>query len=124
MKKIVIYTLIVFLMIFMPTISKAGVMDDVLKSGNQFIESAGKSNITVDGDKLKDASDSIYYLLLYSGIVLSVIIGAVIGIKIIMASAEEKAKVKEALVPYVVGCVVIFGAFGIWRLAIQIFNSI
>lgn len=123
MKRIIIYTLILLLLMFIPTITRAGVVDDVLNSGDQFLESGKDSPITVEGIKLKNASDDIYYILLYTGIVLSVIIGAVIGIKIIIASAEEKAKVKEALVPYVIGCVVIFGAFGIWKLAIGVFNS-
>ena len=39
-------------------------------------------------------------------------------------SASEKAQVKETLIPYVVGCVVVFGAFGIWKLVINIFNQI
>lgn len=124
MKKIIIYTLIFFLIIFIPNIANAGVVDNILTSGNTFIESAKNSTIAIDGEKLKDTSDDIYYILLYVGVVLSVIIGAIIGIQIIIASAEEKAKVKEALVPYVVGCIVIFGAFGIWRIALEILNSI
>lgn len=35
-----------------------------------------------------------------------------------MASAEDKAKVKESLLPFVVGCVVVFGSFGIWKLLV------
>ena len=39
-------------------------------------------------------------------------------------SVEQKAKVKDSLVPYIVGCIVIFGAFGIWKLVIQILNNL
>lgn len=41
-----------------------------------------------------------------------------------VASAEDKAKVKEALIPYIVGCIVIFGAFTIWSIAVNMGQSI
>ena len=52
--------------------------------------------------------------------VVAVIIGLVIGIKFMVSSVEEKAKIKELLLPYVVGCGVVFGAFGIWSLVVNI----
>lgn len=48
------------------------------------------------------------------------IVGTIIGIQFMVASAEDKAKVKEALVPYIIGCIVIFGAFTIWSIAVNI----
>lgn len=41
-----------------------------------------------------------------------------------VASAEDKAKVKEALIPYVIGCAVIFGAFTIWSIAVNLGQNI
>lgn len=41
-----------------------------------------------------------------------------------IASAEDKAKVKEAIVPFIIGTAVIFGAFTIWSLVINIGQSI
>ncbi len=32
-----------------------------------------------------------------------------------MGSVEAKAQIKEKLIPYVVGCAIMFGAFGIWK---------
>lgn len=52
------------------------------------------------------------------------IVGIIIGIQFLIASAEDKAKVKEALVPYIVGCIVIFGAFTIWSIAVNMGQSI
>ena len=40
--------------------------------------------------------------------------------------AEEHAKaaqVKENLIPYVIGCVIIFGAFGIWKIVLTVLQS-
>ena len=125
MKKIVIYMIVLFFMIFFPTnVMAAGTMDDVLKSGNTFLDSSSNTTIIVDKDKLDNASSMIYGILQYVGMGLSVIIGAILGIKIMISSAEEKAKVKEALVPYIIGCFVIFGAFAFWKMAVQMYNSI
>lgn len=123
MKKIVSYILILFLIIFIPTTTRAGVMDNVIKSGDAFLDSAD-TTITVEEDKLKVAADDIYNILLYAGIGLSVIIAAILGVQFMISSAEDKAKIKEALIPYVIGCVVVFGSFGFWKIAVTLFNSI
>ena len=77
----------------------------------------------IDESTLRSTSDFIYNLLLAIAMVVAVIIGIVIGIQFMTASIEEKAKVKESLMPYVVGCVVVFGAFGIWKLAVTILSN-
>ena len=71
---------------------------------------------------MRKVINDIWGLLFPLGIAVTVIVGGVLGIKFMLASAEDKAKVKESLVPYVVGCVVIYGAFGIWKLTIEIFS--
>ena len=57
-------------------------------------------------------------------IFLAVAVGMFLGIKFMISSAEDKAKVKEALIPYIAGCVVIFGAFIIWKLTILLLGRI
>lgn len=44
------------------------------------------------------------------GIIISVAILVVLGIKYMMGSAEEKAEYKKTLIPYFVGAILIFGA--------------
>lgn len=75
---------------------------------------------TIDGQMLNDTSNFIYNTLLIIGICIAVLIGTVLGIQFITGSVEQKVKVKESLIPFVVGCVVIFSAFGIWKLVIEI----
>ena len=48
----------------------------------------------------------------------------VIGIQFIVASVDEKAKIKETLVPYIVGVFIIFSAFTVWKIAIGIGNKV
>lgn len=69
---------------------------------------------------MKTQFSSIYQVLLAIGTSLTVIIGGILGIKFMISSAEEKAKIKEMMIPYVLGCVVIFGAFGIWKVTVKI----
>ena len=44
------------------------------------------------------------------GIVVSVLILMVLGIKYMMGSAEEKAEYKKTMMPYIIGAILLFGA--------------
>ncbi len=62
---------------------------------DQTIEKTGKNFITI---------------LQALGVVLSVVILIVIGIKYMMGSAEEKSEYKKTLLPYIIGAALIFAA--------------
>ncbi len=68
----------------------------------------GQANI--DDTKLKNAGNQIATIIRTVGIILSVIILMVLGIKYMMGSAEEKAEYKKTMIPYIVGAVILFGA--------------
>ncbi len=95
-------------------------VDGVIEGAQSFLE---KGTGTVKEASLKSTSNFIYNILLGIAMVIAVIVGMIIGIQFMVTSVEEKAKVKEALVPYVVGCIVVFGAFGIWKLAMNILSK-
>lgn len=92
-------------------------------AADNFLESAGNS-ITVDKDQLTSASDEIYNTLTSIGMIVAVIVGMILGITYMMTGAVDKAKVKESIMPYLLGCIVIFGAFGIWKLVINVMNGV
>lgn len=96
--------------------------DEIIGEGDDFISSAG--NATINGDNLKLASSTLYNILLSLGIFIAVAVGVYLGVKFMMSSIEDKAKVKEALIPYICGCIVIFSAFIIWKLALTILGGI
>ena len=85
----------------------------MISSADEFLNKADQT--TISSKKLKNMSDTIYSILLAIGIVVAVIVGLLLGMKFITGGIEEKAEVKAMLVPYIVGCVVLFGAFTIWR---------
>ena len=109
---------------YMPA-SQASFWGDIFDVGDNFLnEGKNASNNIIEDEATKTEFNRIYNILFGIGIALSVIIGAVLGIKFMLGTVEEQAKVKEMLMPYIVGCIVIFGAFGIWRLAVNIFSNI
>lgn len=97
--------------------------DDVMSEADAFI-SQGEAASDIDKDLLGETSNMLYNLLLGIGIIAAVGVGIALGIKYMVGSIDERAELKQALLGYVVSCVVIFGAFGIWKLVINILSSL
>ena len=95
----------------------------VISGGDSFIDAGKDGSAKIDKGSLQNASSSIYNILLICGMIVAVLIGAILGIKFMIGSVEEKAEIKAALVPFVIGCIVVFGAFGIWKIVVTIGNN-
>lgn len=114
--------------------SEAKTLSEIIKEANDFIEDGKNPEIeegkkdgndaSIDNEKLRETTSLIYNTLLALGIVFSVIIGAILGIQLMWGSIEQQVKAKEMLMPYVAGCIVTFGAFGIWQLCVTIFSRL
>lgn len=122
--------LILILLIFILAMSisnKVSAWSSIIEAGQDFIkagESGDKDTTGIDkegvGEKLESLSGYLYNLLLSAGVIVAVVVATILGIQFMMGGAEGQAKVKEMLVPFVVGCVVVFGGFGIWKIAMVI----
>lgn len=99
-------------------------ISDAITGGDSFLQAGKDERVTIDKSQIQDASNMIYNILLIAGMCIAVIISVILGIQFMIGSVEEKAKIKDALIPFVIGCVVIFGAFGIWKLFINIGNRL
>lgn len=122
----ILIMLLIFQMINIPTV-KAGYLDNIIKDGTKFVDKGKeevKNEAVTDDTKIKETSNNIYNTLLALGIVFAVIIGAALGIQIMWGSIEQQVKAKEMLMPYAAGCLVTFGAFGIWKLCVTIFSQL
>lgn len=109
------------------TESQGSFSGDIFSQADNFIRNGKdetQEKAAIDEKKLKDAFSNIFNIAVSIGTVLTVIIGGILGIKFMIASAEDKAKIKEMMIPYVVGCIVIFGAFTIWKFIVNILNQI
>lgn len=114
-------TTILLVCTFYPSSSYA--ISEMMSSGKEFLQKGNNVESTIDTGILRDTSNYIYNVLLAIAIIVAIIVAMVLGIQFMMASADEKAKVKEALLPFLVGCIVVFGAFTIWKVAVDIGNS-
>lgn len=126
---IILKILIIFLIyqtVNIPT-TNAGYLDNTITNANKFISDGKKeaqASEAVDNAKLKETSDNIYNTLFAIGIVLSIIVGGILGIQLMWGSVEQQVKAKEMLMPFAVGCIVTFGAFGIWKICVNIFSQL
>ncbi len=127
MKKLLIFTmiLILFLIIIYPNnvSATATSLDQIMEGADDFIDAGGGDkdvDKTIDTDSLKDTSDFLYNVLLGISMVVAVIVGMVLGIKYMTSTTEDKADIKETLPAYVISCVVVFGAFTIWKIIVNI----
>lgn len=100
-----------------------GSIGGFIGSADEFINQ-GASGDAINPDSLKEASDVLYNTLLAIGIGVAVIWGFILGIKFVTGGLDEKANVQKGLIIYVVGCVIIFGAFGIWKLVIELLQPL
>lgn len=98
-------------------------LSSIISGGDSFIKD-GEKDISVDTEKLKGASDTVYNVLLVIGICVAVVVASILGVQFMIGSAEEKAKVKDAMVIFVIGCIVVFGAFGFWKAFVTIGQSL
>lgn len=98
-------------------------ISDIISGGDSFLKAGQNENVVIDQGKLKNTSTSIYNILLILGMCIAVIYSTILGIKFMTGSVEEKAQVKDSLMPFVVGCIVVFGAFAFWKIFVTIGNE-
>lgn len=129
MKQKILVKILIMFIIFALTLmgsnyANASSFSDILEGADSFLQDGiGDVKDNLNQANLQTMSDVIYNVLLAVAVIAAVIMGLIIGIKFMTGSVEQKAKIKETLIVYIVGCVVAFGAFGIWRLVINIMSQ-
>ena len=93
---------------------------EVIGEGDSFIDIGQCQGQVIQKDNLQDMSNSLYNILFVVGIIVAVAVGGILGIKFMLGSVETQADVKTMLVPYISGCIVVFGAFIIWKIVLLI----
>ncbi len=124
MKKLVITTCIIILLIFLLS-SKIFAISDLFSTANGWLETGRQhTNTTMDTTNLKQTSDTIFNIFFGVGVAVAIVVGAILGIQFMTAGIDQKVEVKKSLFPYIISCFVLFGAFGIWKLIVTILSSI
>ena len=84
-----------------------------------------KGNASANGtNEIQNLGQSIVGILQTVGIVLSVVVLIVLGIKYMMGSAEEKAEYKKTMIPYLVGAALIFAASAFAQVVYSFFTGV
>ena len=99
-------------------------VDEIMNEADGFINTGRGETVPINGENVRVGSGILYNILLAIAVVVAVIVGLYLAIKFMMSSAEDKAKVKESLIPYIAGCIVIFASFTIWKLIITILGNV
>ncbi len=124
MRKILLFSIMIFMIVLnisiRPVYADDGVTE-IFSGADEFVENGG--NIRVDKLKLKIFSNTMANILLGIGTAIAVIYSVVLGIKYMIGSIEEKAEIKESIIPFIIGCSILFAAFSIWKIAIIIGNK-
>lgn len=126
MIKYIVLSIVFISILILPNIVQAtnASIGTVIRGGDSFISAGSSVASPVDGDQLKNISSNIYNILLAIAIVVAVAIATYLGIQYITSSAMDKAKVKESFLALVLGCIVAFGAFGIWKVLVVMLGQI
>ena len=100
-KSILIKILVLFILSTMLIMQTTYAADSILDAGEGFIDTGKSQASPIKESQIKTVSDQIYNILLAIGTVIAVIIGAILGIQFMVGSMDDKAKVKESLIPFV-----------------------
>ncbi len=124
-KKVIVIFVIFMLLIFCinVTTTYASSLGDVISGGKSFIDSSS-GNVEIDTSKLQDTSNSVYNILLMISFIVVAVVGIILGMKYMMAGVDEKADVKKSLVIFLIGCIVVYGSFGIWKVIVTALNTL
>lgn len=76
------------------------------------------------GEGLNTVGGAIIGILQTVGVILSIAVLVVLGIKYMMGSPEEKSEYKKTMIPYVVGAVLIFTASVLAQVIYDFFTGI
>ena len=139
MKKIIITLFCIILIILNQY--KIVMAIDISEQGKQWLkigEEKQPQNVT-SGDKIQKAFLSLLGMgsnssnnsgfgqlagmLTAIGTLVVLVIGVVLGIRLMFTEPSKKAQAKEAIIIYLVGSIIIFGALGIWKIVIAILDG-
>lgn len=96
-----------------------GLADSFLEAG----KNATEGGIT-DLSDIGSAFSSIGNTLVYIGAGVLVGATAYMGIQYLVSSPDKQAKLKEQSIGLVVSAIVIFGAYGIWQIVVNLLGNI
>ena len=96
----------------------------VVKAAALTPNSIKANTTTVDSEGVSSMAGRVLGALQIIGVALAVIILAILGIKYMLGSVEEKSEYKKTLIPYLIGAVLVFSGTTIPNIIYLIARSI
>lgn len=120
-----IIVIIVITLIFnLPLYSNATTLDEIMTNADSFLTLDNDSVVTPSEEGIKKMSNTVSNVLLTIAVGVTLISGVVMAMQFAFQSVESKAQIKESMIPWVIGILISFGAFGIWRITMGIFYQL
>lgn len=93
---------------------------DIVSDADGFISKGEKQDSPITTEGMMNLSNTLYNTLFIFGVIAAFIVGGLLGIKYITGGIEGQVDVKNTMIAYIAGCVVLFGAFAIWKIVIVV----
>lgn len=74
--------------------------------------------------KMTEIGSMILTTVTNVAMILAVVVIAVLGVKYMMGSTEEKAEYKKTMIPYLIGAILVFGAGAIGQFVVDLGQNI
>ena len=97
--------------------------NSILEKAKNFIDKGQEGNKIPQSTVEKDLKPIAQILMGY-GVLTLLCVGAILGLTYMFSGTDEKSKIKEKLIWYVVAAVIIFGAVSIFNIVISILNNL
>ena len=122
-KIMIIFIMIICIMFFISTkVNAEFSAEDIFSQGDQFITD-GKGSTAINEDEISNIFIPIAQVLVKVGTAVIAVVTVVLGIQYMVASPEDKAKLKMRLVTLVIATLVISGAQVIWATVYNFLES-
>ena len=103
--------------------SQMGSYSDINEKAKDFIKK-GSEGETISQQKVEQDLKPLAQILMGIAVLVLLSVGAILGVKYMISGADERAKIKEKLIWYIVSAVLIFGAVAIFNIVINILNNV
>lgn len=107
----ILLMLIIFSLVILPNIVLAKVNIDNIKDNDTTVGG---------GTQIQNIGSYIYTAVTNIGIVAAVVVVAILGVKYMLGSADERSEYKKSMMPYLIGALLVFGASGIAKAIVAI----
>ena len=95
----------------------------IKSEGDDFI-SRGEGGSVLSISEVQDELFPVGGIMLGIATAVFIVVGLIMGVKYMIAGADEKAKLKEKLIWYVIAVIIAYGAVGLYNLAVTIMQGV